>query len=648
MKKLFFLLLLLSQSIYCITPYYSIRSQSENTALELVGAGWNTNINLCGINKYNGVFSIIPEYSKTFRPYYISECLFGNNYDFPPCVECTNACNPCTNKKLRGIRITGSQVDSRGTCDWLADYFGLPTDYSSCVSFEPYIENFLVDLSLYLGLDALAQGFYVKIHAPITHTRWDLNCCECMEESIEGCGRYERKGSNPYWPGYFSNSVITPTIGIPRDYLVYSFESFMCQCDIIRDANIVFNPICAGRMCCQRLAKTGLSDIQMALGWNFLCNKDYHCGLNFCASAPSGTRPEGYYLFEPIIGNGKHWECGGGITAHWKFWNTCIHDDHEESLALYMNARITHLFNTRQCRTFDLSCKPLSRYMLAAKFDEPVNNLQAGPDSSSLSIPSKQFQGIYAPVANLTRCAVDVSVDVQADVSLMLQYSAGNFSADLGYNFWGKSCEKIKLDCSCSPFEKNTWALKGDAFMYGFSYNSTSTLGAATALSETQKNATICSGTNNWPDGIGSSARAQNPGIDNKQLAWDSSDNPLIIYDALSSTTAQVYTSKDPLFINSDDIDINSARAEGMSHKIFAHFDYTWKNKTGVIPYIGIGGEVEFGGHCNTACCSRTLKSLSTCAMPPTNCCCKTDNTCCCSCAVSQWGIWLKSGIAFR
>jgi len=669
-KQIICLVALLSISAHAVAPYYSARSQSVNAARELVGAGWNTNINLCdyeacninlcGCEGWNGIFSIIPEYSKTFRPYNISRCLLGCTSCFPPCPECTNACNPCKDGNLRAIHITGSQVESRGAGDWLADYFGLPTDYIGCVSFAPYIENFLVDLDFYLGMDAWVKGLFFRIHAPITHTRWDLDCCECMQESIIGCGRYEQKGSNPHWPGYFSSTVVTPTVGIIRDKLVFSFESFMCQCDVIRDANIVFNPICYARMCCQRLAKTGLSDIQMALGWNFFCNEDYHCGLSIRGSAPTGNRPEACYLFEPIIGNGKHWELGCGLTAHWNLWygNSC--NQEYESLGLYLDANITHMFKTKQCRTFDLCGMPLSRYMLAAKFGEPVNNLQAGPDGGPLAVPSKQFQGVYAPLANITTFAVDVSVGVQADIALLLQYCNDNFSYGIGYNFWAKSCEKIELNCACPhPLEENTWALKGDAFMYGFTYDPTTILTNPVALSATQNNATLCNGTNNWPDGSDGLAWAQNPGIDKKQPAWNGNGDPLIIVDALTSTTAQVYTSKDPVFINLCNIDFNGARTKGMSHKIFIHFDYTWHNTKDWVPYLGIGGEVEFGVPCNDNCCApccgpRPPYNTDECCYQPygpyaacDNSCYLNNDTTCCSCAVSQWGIWLKGGIAF-
>jgi len=71
---------------FTVAPYYSIRSQSENAALELVGAGCNTQINLCDIDTWYGNFSITPEYTRSFRPCHIAQCLFGCS---------SSCCGPC-------------------------------------------------------------------------------------------------------------------------------------------------------------------------------------------------------------------------------------------------------------------------------------------------------------------------------------------------------------------------------------------------------------------------------------------------------------------------------------------------------------------------------------------------------------------------
>ena len=74
----------------------------------------------------------------------------------------------------------------------------------------------------------------------------------------------------------------------------------------------------------------------------------------------------------------------------------------------------------------------------------------------------------------------------------MFNWTCGNWTYDLGYNFWGRSCEKLKLSCECpTTFAENTWVLVGDASEFGCENG-----GEARALSASENNATITSGTN--------------------------------------------------------------------------------------------------------------------------------------------------------
>jgi len=671
MKKYLSLILLISNiATFCVTPYYNARSQSFNSARELVGAGWNSQINLCNMDKWYGNFAIIPEYTQSFKPENICSCLFGgfaryynpcrpcydpckspcsqNSCCFtyeepqfingqthrPPCTCCNMpCCDSCCDDSCCFLNISGSLVDDRGPNDLLADYFGLPTDYKSIVCFKPEISNLLVECDFYLGLDEWVQGLYLKFRAPIVHTRWDLNMCECIQED----------GVNNHPTGYFNGELLGQDpnyYGINRIHLTPSFTSFITGCSFIDADDIRFLPLHYAKMNCTDMTKTALADLRMELGWNFACDRHYNVGLNIQAASPTGTRPEGFYLFEPIVGNSKHWEIGGGIHAFYDFY---VSKDEYSCASIYLDANITHLFKTKQVRSFDLCGKPLSRYMLAGKYGSPVSDLKGGATPESSQTPNKQFLGIYEPLANLTTFSVDVGIGAQADVVLMLQYTHSNFSIDLGYGFWGRTCEDIDFRCDCPcQFDSNTWGLKGDAFMYGFVQNLDESISTTSIpLSASQSHATLCKGTNNPPDGFANLNWPQNPGIDHPKPAWDNNDNKLIVFDSLQSTTVQAHTSIDPILIELCDINIKSSETKGMSHKFFAHMDYRFGSKEDWVPYIGCGGEVEFGH--NDGC--NTNEPCTTCCIPPESYdCCR----CCSYCSLSQWGIWIKGGIAFH
>jgi hypothetical protein len=234
------------------------------------------------------------------------------------------------------------------------------------------------------------------------------------------------------------------------------------------------------------------------------------------------------------------------------------------------------MFKHHQRRCFDLCGKPLSRYMLAARTD--------GANTFDLEgngvLADAVFSAEFAPVANLTSFDVNVSAGINADIALWFNYTCGGWSWDFGYNFWGRSCEKIRLrnedcdnTCGLNMFEENTWVLKGDSQVYGFmSVNSgTGTLLAndPVPLSASMSSATINGGSNFGNAGVTQAqiaAGRANPGIDSPEPATAEGEE---LFTQRSTTPGfaalQINTSIQPVFITQDDI--NFARIKGISNK---------------------------------------------------------------------------------
>lgn len=567
-------------------PYFSIRSQSVNAARELVG--WQTHINLFDKDCLYGSFSITPEYTRSFRSGRIAEYIFGDD------VTATSSKGT--------LAISGSQADNRGSHDWLADYFGLPTDFKSEVTFKPRIENFLVDFNLYLGLDEWMCGLYFRIHAPVVYTRWDLRATEAVSAA----------GVKDFAAGYMSNAANIANATLRKDFLTavdgtYTFGD-------MKEA------LKYGKMSKDRDTKTRLSDIEAALGWNFWQCEDYHFGLQIRGSAPTGNRANAEYLFEPIVGNGNHWTLGGGVSAHAVLWRGC---DEDHFFGVWLDANITHLFRTKQTRSFDLKNKPNSRYALLAEMSSTVADLFANPvagDQAGSVAPSHQYAGKLLPVINVTTFDVNVSIDVQVDAALKFSYYNCGFEADLGYNLWARSGEKFKLRDS-STFTEKKYVLKGDSHVYGFAQIASGNiaLNGPVALSASQNTSDIHGG-KNFPSGFVLADAIRNPGVDSNaqyaRLVAANTANANIL--AGVGAGGQTRTSKDPIFVKADDIDM-SKTPSAMSHKLFGHISYNWDDCEDWIPFLGVGGEIEWAG--------------------------KYDSN---YAAVSQWGVWIKGGISFN
>lgn len=615
-KKIVSLLFLLPSLISQanVVPLIVPRSQSVDAVRDIVGMTRY-------INLYNpdqciyGAWAFTFEYQKSNNPEDIAECLFGSDL---------------IDDEVSFIKVSGSQVGDRNETDWLADYFGLPTDFESQLFFKPEAHSYIFDVAFYIGLDEWLEGLYFRCHAPVVGAHFNLNFTEDVINV----------GVNDYVAGYFG-----PT-AVPRAQLLNNFTEFASDGKVPNlGPNILFAPLSKAIISKKHHNTVRLSDIQVAFGWNFIQCDDHHFGLNIRGSAPTGTRPEGIYLFEPIVGNGHHWELGLGLTCHFDIFTDFCRDRY---VAFYFDANLTHLFGARQTRSFDLNGKPLSRYMLVEKMGTPVQNLfvtaNSGTTANPPIVPTAQFQNVFTPLANLTTFDVETRVAAQIDAVAMIDIQWCDWNLDFGYNFWAKTCQKIK-PCSIAsiPFDGNTdYALKGDAHIYGFVAADAVNLPVGInpndpiALSATESKADIHSGTNTPIGTPFSTTQYQNPGIDLAAEKWamvsnnDPSNQITILPGQNGTPDTQQLTSRFPVLITRKQIDYEAAESKGDSNRIFAHISYNpqlcncdWR------PFIGVGGFAEFAHHNSLDCAD------------PDN-----DNSCM-SCAFSQWGVWIKGGVAF-
>jgi len=262
-------------------PYLLTRPQGRNAARDLVGN--QSFVHKYGMGKNYATTSLAVEYQRSFWPDQISRFLFGDDF-----VNCYN------------LYIQGSSVEDRHPKAWLADYFGLPMDFDSRITFCPKIQSVIVDIDLYVGLDDLTKGVYAKFDLPIVWTKWELNPCEKI------CN----KGIEPFPAGYMSQEEI------PREQLSSNFLQYM-RCS--KPFGDMKQQLHYGRIYQGALKKTRLAEIRGTLGYNFVLDCDYHGGFFVQLSIPTGNKRCSKYLFEPIVGNGKHIELGGGVCTSWIF-----------------------------------------------------------------------------------------------------------------------------------------------------------------------------------------------------------------------------------------------------------------------------------------------------------------------------------------
>lgn len=509
------------------------------------------------------VFSVTPEYSQSFRNNDIAQYLFG-----------------CNN-----LVFSGSRVADRGQNDILADYFGLPSDFRSTVSFNPKIRNFVTDFNLFMGLDCLTPGLYFRMHVPIVYTKNSLELCENITNA----------GTNFFPAGYMSKTRLEPE-QLPR-----SVRQALSGTVTFGDMR---EPLAYGKINCPQKS-SGLAEVHMSLGWNWLCDW-YHVGLALRGAIPCGAKPNAEFLFEPVRGNGNHWEAGADITGHVDLWQNC---DNTHNLALYAEAHVTHLFPSWQKRSFNLTPNGTgSRYILLEELATPAVGLTVAIPTST---PLLQYQNRLVNAINVTTLDAKVSFNVQVDMLVKLAYQWCNWEFDLGYNLWYRS--KEKLNCR-QPFPNNRFAAKGDAQVYGFDAISE----LPVAVGATQPQATLFKGQGNG------NANFENLNADNPVAAFNGT-GPLINLNSADSTAlniaqANINTSDPAILLSNSNIDdCSGLLPRALSNKIFGYAGYTWNEGCcGLIPYLGAGVSADFA---NTNACNNS--------------------------AYSQWALWIKGGISY-
>lgn len=548
------------------------RSQTVNAARELVG--WQREINVPHSNGKYWVphsnywsFSLAAEYNRSLGMHRVTNYLLGSSN----LLVAGSAYQECV--PFCGVTL-------------LADYFGLPRDFKSEVKLTPSKIEFLMDFDFYYGLNRVFEGFYFRLHMPIVYTNWNLD----LFEQVITCG------SSPYPAGYMA------AVDVPRSCLPRSFEQAMHGTTTFGD---MLEPLAYGKIFNRQVA-VHVADFQAVFGYNFILKKNIHTGLNVRVSAPTGTTNCQEFLFQPTIGNGGHWELGGGFTAHYDHPITSTRDI-PPNLGLYIDCNITHLFAAKMKRSYNLKQNgPGNRYMLL----ESLQQTSTGLFFSDASASEYQYRESLVNAINKTTLCSTISMALQVDAVIKAALTWDNVTFDLGYEFWFRSKEKL----SCRErFPSNSFAIKGDAQVYGFTTGSEQPI----PLAATQYDARLCGGQGSFNETF------VNANADNPSQAFSTGAVVLLnltTADALLLGIAQapVASSRQSIPLTDDDIDESSGLVpRALSNKIFFHINYTWQHKDVITPYLGFGAEIE-SAH-------GSLSSNS---------------------GLSGWGAWIKGGFS--
>jgi len=167
---------------------------------------------------------------------------------------------------------------------------------------------------------------------------------------------------------------------------------------------------------------TGIADIDVTLGYNFIRNEDWKAGLGIDLGIPTGNNVDGKNLFEPVYGS-AHWSLG--LNAH--VCGTVWRGDNQK---LSVHAKLAYAYGFKATeKRFVGTNEDLSQYVLVGKF---------GPDRR------QQYQAqANSGITGLGTQDVDVTPGNMFRANVGASYHNGGLVFGLGYQPGWNDAESV-------------------------------------------------------------------------------------------------------------------------------------------------------------------------------------------------------------
>lgn len=287
--------------------------------------------------------------------------------------------------------------------DVFAEDFNIYTtgnDFKSTVSFSPRQSTvgFLLHWrQAFWSNEECGRGFWASISSPLIHVKNSIGFTEVVE--TEGT-------LDPAIP----NAVANMTQAFKQTSWLYSRIDDCSQ------------------------SKTRLADIEIKLGYEWLQHDPCHLESYVGIVIPTGNKPKAEFMFEPIVGNGKHFGVMWGSAYGINIWQDSCND---RNMRMEFAVHSQYLFKREQKRSFDLKGKPWSRFLpVYASQEDALAALDA--DTNDVTINTTPGVNVF------TRC-VNVTPGYSINMTSALVFETCNFNAELGYNFYARRSECVKL-----------------------------------------------------------------------------------------------------------------------------------------------------------------------------------------------------------
>lgn len=325
--------------------------------------------------------------------------------------------------------------------DVRASDLGLSESYTGCAKLCPKYQDFVLDFDTYLGWDGFVQGMWTELRVPFVHTRWNAGLTTCTQS--EG-GEYYTFGVRDQ---YVNRIACNP------ERVVYTGGCALSQA---LEGNLPFGDapaLDAGRINSCTHTSSGLADVRFTLGYDFVRLERGSLGIALDIMFPAANKLakntccQPLYIFDASVGAQHAWKVGGVLRGQYRLW----HNDANRRLDLFLDARAHGVMHGETTRLLGLNVGGttlFNQYLLLKEYD--CQNTQA------------EYVGLER-AANLLKARVTYCKPlVEGQFTAMLQCTRGNFVGAIGYNFFGRSAENLKVKCFCqTPAAQHYYVIKG-------------------------------------------------------------------------------------------------------------------------------------------------------------------------------------------
>jgi len=404
-KRIFVLALLTITSVQAVTrshTFYSLRPNFQSAMPERVSLFRNELLDEC--QGFGGAVEFVPYAGNTTQA---GRGQMARFFLPPGCI--TNALRVREFNPERELN-TANTDDGNPLKDLEARHFNIRTvneTFSSTITIAPEQSVLGLGIAYKQTLSAKSDGtpgFWIEISLPIERVENRLNLHETIEN--DGGGPRQEVGLNM----------------VPRQANMV---------DALNQESWHY-----GRISKKKLSHWGLADVELKFGYNSYDCDAYSIATYGTIIIPTGDKVRGKTMFEPIIGNNRHFGFSLGSSYAYQMW--C---KNRYTIDMYLDNNTRYLFSNTQIRSFDLIGKPWSRYMEVYATSEEAAQAARTNDSNSGSSGINVF-------THCVRVSPYLAGSFNTAFVLSSNSDCASWQLEGGYNLFIRQSESVDLECS--------------------------------------------------------------------------------------------------------------------------------------------------------------------------------------------------------